>query len=166
MTGRIGRWRRLLKISCISRRTRRQYGDNDVPTVTVGALLREKEMQKVTTRWHTTNQTDGMGLSSYWQKLHGKRGRFAPISTETMTYCSSINSCSIVTVEPWIEFRAQGLSNDMFIFIVRRLENSRWYMANKTDRIFAILYWFSLASVSTVSNIIGQMRVKSNWSDV
>ena len=56
-----------------------------------------------------------------------------PISAQTMTYCSSINSCLIVKVEPWIEFRAQGRFNDVFISIVRRLENSRWYMANKTD---------------------------------
>ena len=107
-----------------------------------------------------------MGRSSYWQKLHGKRGQFAPISAQTMTYCSSLNSHSIAKVEPWLEFWTQGLSNDWFNFIVRHLENSRWYMANKTDRIFAILYWCSVSSVSTESNVIGHMRVKSNWSNV
>ena len=42
MTGRIGRWRRLLEVSHISVNTLRQCSDNYVPTVAVPALLREK----------------------------------------------------------------------------------------------------------------------------
>ena len=62
MTGRIGRCRQPLAISYISPPTRRQCGDNDVSAVAIGALLREKEMQKVATRWVMANQTDGSFL--------------------------------------------------------------------------------------------------------
>ena len=44
MTGRIGRCRQPVAISYISPHTWRQCGDNDVPTVAVGALLCEREM--------------------------------------------------------------------------------------------------------------------------
>ena len=46
----------------LSMHTLRQCGYNDVFNFTVGALLRPKGGQKVTTRWHTTNQADGSCL--------------------------------------------------------------------------------------------------------
>ena len=62
MTGRMERCRQPLAISYISPHTWRQSSDNDVSTVAVASLLRERKMKEVATRWHTTNQTDGKHL--------------------------------------------------------------------------------------------------------
>ena len=58
MTWRIERWRRLQEINDASPPSPSRYSYNDMSDDTVGALLRPKGGQKVTTRLHTTNQTD------------------------------------------------------------------------------------------------------------
>ena len=76
-----------------------------------------------------------MGPSSYWPKTPDWRNRFAPEYVQTMTYCSSLNSSSIVTVGLLFGFWAQDHSNGVFKSIVRRREDRLWYMANQTDSI-------------------------------
>ena len=50
-----------------------------------------------------------------------------------MTCSSSLNSGSILKFELHFEFWDQELSNEVFIFTVRRLENRRPDMANQTN---------------------------------
>ena len=50
-----------------------------------------------------------------------------------MTYCSSLNSYSIVKFRLHLKFWAQERSNGVLISIVRRRENRLQYMANQTD---------------------------------
>ena len=63
--------------------------------VTVGALLRPKGGQKVTTRWHTTNQTDGRSNYCYvFMYLSDLDAVVAPPSDITFVLPAHLASCA------------------------------------------------------------------------
>ena len=90
--------------------------------------------------------------------IPGCRNRLRHKITQTMTCCSSLNSCSIVKFQLLLESCAQDLSNGVFIAIVQCQENRRWYMANQTDGMsdYASYAWctfhFNQTTVAFVFN--------------
>ena len=79
-------------------------------------------------------------------KIPDQRNRLRHKIARTMTYSSSLYSCSTVKFRLRFEFHALELSNDVFNFIVRRRSNRLWYMANQTDGTLHYLNHFEPAT--------------------